>query len=199
MADNHIQTLRCALRLFLMLMVITGLLYPLSITLVAQVLFPWSANGSMIEKNGVMIGSQLIGQSFTSVDYFWGRPSATTPTPYAMVSNASHLSPSNPQLLNLIQTRIAAWQLADKETHALLPIDLVTASASGLDPDITPEAAYYQVYRVAKARRLLTDQLMQLVTQQIQPSLLGWWGEPRVNVLLLNLALDELSHNERKS
>ncbi len=198
MAESYGNTLRCALRLFLMLTLMTGVIYPLSITLVAQLLFPWAANGSLLNKNGVPIGSLLIGQSFTSAAYFWGRPSATTLVANAGVSGASNLGPTNPQLLTLIRARVQHWQQADQDTHSLLPVDLVTASASGLDPDITPEAAYYQVNRIAKARHISRDALIQLITQQIQPRELGLLGAPRVNVLLLNLALDELTTTHRK-
>lgn len=173
---------------------ITGLLYPLLVTGVAAVIFPWQANGSLIKGvDGNIVGSQNIGQEFTSPKYFWGRPSATAGQPYnAMASGASNLSVLNPDLQKQVSGRIDRLKAADPENVLPIPVDLVTASASGLDPDISPAAAYYQVHRVAAARHLPEKQVQDLVTGQIIQPFLGIIGEPRVNVLSLNLALDSV-------
>ena len=180
---------RPAIFLFVLLCVITGILYPAVITGLAQALFADQANGSIIPQ-----GSVLIGQSFTDDNYFWGRPSATTPMPYnAASSSASNLGPTNPATVQSLQTRIAALKKADPQNTALVPADLVMASGSGLDPDISPEAAFYQVDRVAAARHVSADAVHQLVLQHIQGRTFGIFGEPRVNVLSLNIALDKLT------
>ena len=172
---------------------LTGLIYPFLVTGLAQVLFPDQANGSLIVKNGVPVGSELIGQSFTDPGYFWGRPSATNPYPYnAAASGASNLSPTNPAYVQAVEVRVKALQAADPDNHAPIPIDLVTTSGSGLDPDISVEAARYQVPRVARVRGLTDEQVSALVERYTQGRFLGILGEPRVNVLRLNLALDEL-------
>ncbi len=190
-----LRQLKSALILFLLLTLITGLIYPAIVTGIAQLLFPWQTNGSLIKQNNIIIGSELIGQSFTDPKYFWGRPSATTPYPYnALLSTGSNLGPSNPVLLTLIKKRIEILHKADPQNMQLIPVDLVTASASGLDPDISPLAAYYQVHRVAMTRKLSENVVKKLVDQNIQYRTFGILGEPRVNVLYLNQTLDTLDH-----
>jgi K+-transporting ATPase ATPase C chain len=185
--------IRPAIVLFLVLTVITGLIYPLVVTGIAQVLFPQQANGSLIMKNGQAVGSQLIGQPFDDPKYFWGRPSATGPFPYnAAASSGSNLGPSNPALTDAVKARMATLKAADPANTQPIPVDLVTTSASGLDPHISPAAAAYQVSRIAHARGLDEAAVRQLVGQYTQGRDLGVLGEPRVNVLELNLALDAL-------
>ncbi|CAN5598656.1 potassium-transporting ATPase subunit KdpC [soil metagenome] len=184
--------LRPAIVSLLLLTVLTGLIYPLAITGIAQVAFPYQANGSVMMNNGQKVGSALIGQDFSDPRYFWGRLSATGPMPYnAAASSGSNLGPTNPALLKAVQTRIDALYTADPTNQALIPVDLVTASASGLDPQISPAAAEYQVARIARLRNLTVEQVRQLVAQQTEGRQLGLLGEPRVNVLALNLALDK--------
>ncbi len=184
---------RPALVLLGLFTVLTGLLYPLLVTGVAQALFADKANGSLIEADGKVRGSRLIGQAFSEPRYFWSRPSATSPTPYnGASSSGSNQGPLNPALLDAVKQRVAALRAADPENKAPVPVDLVTASGSGLDPDISPAAALYQVNRVAKARDLVPDAVEQLVRDHIEERSLGLFGEPRVNVLELNLALDAL-------
>ena len=185
--------LRPAIVLLLAMTVLLGVLYPLAVTGVAQLLFPSEANGSLILRHGKVIGSRLIGQSFSDPRYFWGRLSATTPQPYnGLDSTDSNLGPLNPTLIDAVKARIAALRAADPGNHAPIPVDLVTASASGLDPDISPAAAYYQASRVARARGLPLARVAALVASHTRDRLLGVIGEPRVNVLQLNLALDGL-------
>jgi len=172
---------------------LTGLVYPLAVTGMAQLIFPYQANGSLMQRNGQGIGSQLIGQSFTAPQYFWGRPSATAPFPYnAAASLGSNLASTNPALEQAIQARTQALQSADPGNDSPIPVDLVTASASGLDPHISVAAALYQVPRVALRRGLSEAQVRLLVEQYTQGPQFGLLGEPRVNVLMLNLALDGL-------
>ena len=191
--------LRPALVSFIALSAITGLAYPFVITGISKVVFPHQAGGSLIVKDGKVIGSEWIGQSFTAPKDFWGRLSATQdadskPLPYnAANSGGSNLAPSNPDLAKAVQDRIAALRAADPETTGPVPVDLVTSSGSGLDPHISPASAAYQVHRVAKARGLDEAKVRDLVTAHIEGPQLGVLGESRVNVLKLNLALDAIS------
>jgi K+-transporting ATPase ATPase C chain len=185
------EHIRPALVLLALFTVLTGVIYPLVVTGIAQLVFPRQANGSLIVKDGKPVGSSLIGQPFDDPKYFWSRPSATTPFPYnAGSSSGSNLSPTNPDLVKAVQGRVDALRAADPENTAPVPVDLVTASASGLDPHISPAAALYQVHRVAKARQLDERAVQRFVAQHTEGRWLGLLGEPRVNVLELNLALD---------
>jgi K+-transporting ATPase ATPase C chain len=172
---------------------LTGLAYPLAVTGMAQLIFPYQANGSLMQRDGKVIGSELIGQSFTDAKYFWGRPSATVPFPYnAAASSGSNLGPTNPALEQAVKARIETLQFADPGNDAPIPVDLVTASASGLDPHISVAAALYQAPRVARERSLPEAQVRLMVAQYTEGPQFGFLGEPRVNVLRLNLALDGL-------
>jgi K+-transporting ATPase ATPase C chain len=185
--------IRPAVVLFLLLTVLTGLVYPLVVTGVAQLLFPGRAAGSIVMRDRQAVGSRLIGQSFSDPRYFWSRPSATAPQPYnGIASGGSNLGPLNPALLDAVKPRVAALRAADPGNRAPVPIDLVTGSASGLDPEISLAAANYQAARVARARGLAPERVQALITQHTEGRLLGVIGEPRVNVLELNLALDAL-------
>jgi len=185
--------IRNALMSLLVFTVLTGLIYPVAVTGLAQVLFPWQAKGSMITKNGKAVGSALIGQQFDGPQYFWGRPSATTPYPYnGSSSSGSNWGPNNPDLVKAVQWRINALRSADPGNTAKIPVDLVTASGSGLDPHISPAAAEYQVSRVAKARRLDESRVREAIKENTAERLFGVIGEPVVNVLKLNLTLDGL-------
>ncbi|HWX65494.1 MAG TPA: potassium-transporting ATPase subunit KdpC [Rhodanobacter sp.] len=185
------KLLRNAVMLLLLMTVITGVLYPLAATGLAQLIFPHQANGSLIVKDGKPVGSALIGQSFTDPKYFWGRPSTTTPqADNGTNSGGSNLGPTNPALTDAVKQRMVALRAADPGNTAPVPVDLVTASGSGLDPEISPAAAQYQLARVAKARGLGTAHLKALVSEYTRSRQLGLLGEPRVNVLQLNLALD---------
>ena len=180
-----------ALRMLAVLSVLTGVAYPYLVTGIAQVAFPHSANGSLIAGDGKALGSNLIGQPFDDAKYFWSRPSATSPHPYnAAVSSGSNRGPRNPALADAVSDRIRALRHADPGNEASVPVDLVTASASGLDPDISVAAAGYQLRRVAKARGLPEDTVRALVAECTLGRSFGVLGEPRVNVLRLNLALD---------
>ena len=191
MKSNSI--LRPAITLLILITVITGIAYPLVVTAVAKVLFPRQAAGSLIVQDGKPAGSRLIGQPFSDPKEFWSRPSATSPQPYnGLASGGSNLGPLNPALTDAVKARIAALQAADPTNHAPVPVDLVTASGSGLDPDISLAAAYYQVSRIARIRRLSPDRVRALVAEHARGRILGLIGEPRVNVLELNLALDNL-------
>ncbi len=173
--------------------VITGIIYPLVVTGIAQAFFHHQANGSLIEESGKSVGSELIGQPFSNPKYFWGRLSATAPFPYnAAASSGSNYGPSNPALQEAIQARIDALKTVDPDNNQPIPIDLVTFSASGLDPDISIAAANYQISRVARYRGLSVEQVNALVSRFTEGRQFGILGEPRVNVLQLNLAMDEL-------
>ena len=186
-----IAYLRPALTSLILFTLITGVAYPLVVTGIAQVVFPFQANGSLIVKNGKVVGSALIGQPFDEPKYFWGRPSGTSPFGYnAGASFGSNLSPTNPALVSAVQGRVDALRAADPGNTAAVPVDLVTASGSGLDPHISPAAALYQVSRVARERKLAPDAVRALVERNTEGRFLGLLGEPRVNVLALNLALD---------
>ena len=182
---------RPALVLFLVLTLITGVAYPLVVTGIAQVVFPGQAAGSLLIKDGKPVGSSLIGQNFSDPKHFWSRPSATAPQPYnGVASGGSNLGPLNPALTDGIKSRIDALHAADPTNKAPIPVDLVTASASGLDPDISLAAAYYQAPRVARERGLPLEAVRTLIAAHARDRWLGILGEPRVNVLELNLALD---------
>jgi len=180
-----------ALRMLVVLSALTGLVYPLVMTGIAQIAFPKTANGSLIVVNGKTVGSELIGQAFDDPKYFWSRPSATSPQPYnGASSGASNQGARNPALADAVKDRIKALRDADPDNKAPVPVDLVTASGSGLDPHISVAAAEYQIGRVAKARGLPEQQLRALVSKNTEERTFGILGEPRVNVLALNLALD---------
>ena len=182
-----------SLRMLVALTVITGVVYPLLVTGIAQSVFPTQAGGSIVERDGKAVGSALIGQAFSAPKYFWSRPSATSPMPYnSGASSGSNLGPTNPALHDAVKARIDALRGADPDNKAAVPVDLVTASGSGLDPHISPAAAQYQAARVAKARGIEERKVRGLIADHTQGRQLGFLGEPRVNVLELNLALDAL-------
>ncbi len=188
------QTLLIALRALLVLTLVTGVLYPLVVTGLAQLVFPAQANGSVLHSGGKAVGSTLIGQSFVGDKYLWGRPSATAPFAYnAAASTGSNLGPSNPALADAVKQRVATLRKADPANHAPVPADLVTTSGSGLDPDISAEAAAYQVARVARGRSATAATVQQAVAGCTQAPFLGFIGPARVNVLCVNLALDHLT------
>ena len=188
-----LRQVRPAFFMLLIFTVITGVIYPLVVTGIAQGMFPHQANGSFIVKDGKTYGSELIGQQFDDPKYFWGRPSATSPEPYnAAASSGSNLGPMNPALIAAVTARIKALHEADPNNQLPIPVDLVTASASGLDPHISVASALYQVRRVAAARGSDEATVQALVNQYTEGRQFGFLGEPRVNVLLLNLALDEI-------
>src|SRR5437660_1803588 len=182
---------RAAIVSLVVFTVVTGVAYPVLVTLIAQLVFPHQANGSLIVKGGKTVGSTLIGQPFDAPTYFWGRPSATSPFGYnAGSSGASNLSPTNADLVKSVQGRVDALRAADPGNTAPVPVDLVTASGSGLDPHISPAAAEYQLVRVARIRGLSGERVRALVAAHTERRTLGFLGDPRVNVLELNLALD---------
>src|SRR5437867_9872811 len=182
---------RAAIVSLVLLSAVTGIAYPAVVTVIAQVVFPHQANGSLIVQDGKVVGSALVGQPFDDPKYFWGRPSATTPFGYnASSSSGSNQGPTNPDLIKAVQARVDALRAADPGNTAPVPVDLVTASGSGLDPHISPAAALYQIQRVAKARGMDVAALRELVEQHIEGRTVGVLGEPRVNVLAVSLALD---------
>jgi K+-transporting ATPase ATPase C chain len=185
------SNLRPALVMIVLMTILLGALYPAAVTAIASVFFPWQASGSLIEKDGKVVGSALIGQQFSDPGHFWSRPSATAPYPYnAAASSGSNLGPLNPALTDAVAARVKALRDVDAGNTAPVPADLVTASGSGLDPHISPAAAEYQVARVAKVRNLDPAQARALVDEFTEGRQLGFLGEPRVNVLRLNLQLD---------
>ena len=187
------NNLKSGFAMLVCMTVITGLIYPVVVTAVAQAFLSKPANGSLIVKDGKLVGSALIGQPFSSPKYFWSRPSATGPYPYnAGSSSGSNQGPTNPALTDAVAARIKALRAADPGTTAPVPAELVTASASGLDPDISPAAAYYQAERVARARQLDLNRVRALIVEHTEDRQFSVLGEPRVNVLKLNLALDQL-------
>jgi K+-transporting ATPase ATPase C chain len=190
-----LNDLKPGIVLFTVFTLLTGIIYPLLVTILAQGIFPVQANGSLLKNaQGQIIGSGLIGQPFSNPYYFWGRPSATSPYPYnAAASSGSNLGPTNPALADAVKARIDALKKADPVNHLKIPVDLVTSSASGLDPHISLAAAEYQIHRVAKVRHLSEDQVRQLVHQHAEGRQWRLFGEARINVLKLNLALDALN------
>ena len=190
---SMLKQIRAAVILLVILTVITGIFYPLAITGIAQIFFPAQANGSLLHQNGKLVGSELIGQPFDNPRYFWSRLSATGPFPYnAAASSGSNLGPTNPALLHVVQARVQALRQADSSNAQPFPVDLVTTSASGLDPHLSPAAALYQAPRVARARNVEEAAVRRLVEKHLAGRQLGFLGEPRVNVLKLNLALEAL-------
>lgn len=188
-----LRELRAVLVVLLMLTAITGVAYPLAVTGLGQLIFPAQAGGSLIEEEGKTSGSSLIGQPFSDPRHFWSRPSATTPQAYnGAASTGTNLSPTNPALLDAVKQRVEALRAVDPGNGDPIPVDLVTASGSGLDPHISPAAARYQVARVARNRGLTTTQVQRLVDEHTEGRTFGILGEPRVNVLQLNLALEAL-------
>jgi K+-transporting ATPase ATPase C chain len=188
-----IRQLRPAIVTLALFTLMTGVLYPLAVTGLAKAIFPRQANGSLIERNRQIIGSELIGQAFDDPRYFWGRPSATTPYPYnAAASSGSNLGPTNPALEEAVKARIDTFHKADPGNTRSIPVDLVTASGSGLDAHISVAAALYQAPRVARERGLSEEQVRALVNELTEDRTFGFLGEPRINVLKLNLALDEI-------
>jgi K+-transporting ATPase ATPase C chain len=189
-----LRQLQAACVLFFLLTLLTGIVYPFLMTGIADLFFPWKANGSLLTQNGQTIGSLFIGQYFKDPGYFWGRPSATKPAPYtATASSGSNLEPGNPALLKAIQWHIHTLKESDPENRQSIPIDLVTASGSGLDPHISPLSALYQIHRIAAVRGVPEAQIQRLVEKFTQERFLALFGEPRVNVLKLNMALDKIS------
>ena len=185
--------LRPALLVLILFTIITGVLYPLTVTGLAQLLFPVQANGSILERAGTPVGSVLVGQSFTARGYFWGRPSGTRDNPYnAAASGGENAGPNNPEMLGAAKARMAALRAADPGNTARVPVDLVAGSGSGLDPEISPAAALYQAGRVARARGLPEARVRALIERYTRGRAAGVLGEPGVNVLMLNLALDSV-------
>lgn len=183
---------RPALVLFSLLTLVCGVLYPFALTGIGQLVFAKQAEGSLVLHDGQPAGSLLIGQAFSSPRYFWGRPSATSPMPNnASASGGSNQGPLNPALVDAVKARIAALKAADPANTAAVPVDLVTASGSGLDPEVSAAAAYYQAGRIARERKASVDEVRKLIDQHKQSGTPGFLGEPRVNVLALNLALDQ--------
>jgi len=187
-----LSQLRAAVLVFLALTAVTGIAYPVVVTLIAQVAFPHQANGSLIERDGKVVGTELIGQQFDDPRYFWGRPSATSPAYNAAASAGSNFGPTNPVQLDAVRERVEAIRRAHPQRSSAVPIDLVTASGSGLDPHISPAAAEFQLERVAQARGMDVQAVRKVVARHTAGRTFGVLGEPRVNVLELNLALDAI-------
>jgi potassium-transporting ATPase KdpC subunit len=191
MKQDLLASLRAAAVALLAFTVLTGILYPLVVLGIGQAAFPHQANGSLVEVHGKIVGSELIGQAFTHPGYLWGRPSALGPFPYnAMTSTGTNLGQGNPALRDAISDRILTLQAADPGNHALVPVDLVTSSGSGLDPHVSPAAALYQAGRIARVRGLPVDEVRALIDAHVEARTVGILGEPRVNVLAVNQALD---------
>jgi K+-transporting ATPase ATPase C chain len=189
--NNNGNIVRPALVLFVLMSALTGLIYPMAVTGAAKAVFPAQADGSLVVLDGTTVGSKLIGQNFSDPKHFWGRPSATAPQPYnASASGGSNQGPLNPALTDAVKARVEALRAADPGNIAPVPVDLVTASASGLDPDISPAAAKYQAARVARVRGVPLDRINTLIADNTEGPKWGLLGEPRVNVLALNIALD---------
>ena len=192
------EHLRAGMSLFVLLTLLTGVAYPALVTLIAQTVFHSQANGSVIQREGQSVGSELIGQPFESMTYFWGRPSATSPVPFnAAASTGSNLGPTNPAHLDAIRGRVEKLRTAHPDQTGPIPVDLVTTSASGLDPHISPAAAEFQVARVAKARGIQEAVVRQVLAGHTEDRSFGVFGERRVNVLRVNLALDELRNAQK--
>lgn len=192
--------IRSSLVVLILLTLVTGFAYPLLVTGLANALYPWQAGGSLIEKQGRILGSALIGQSYQDASYFQGRPSVTADLPYnTLSSGGSNLAVSNPKLTEIFKTRVEALQSQNPQTDGTIPVDLITASASGLDPDISLNAALYQVPRIAKLRQLSEAELISLIKEQTTSPLVSFLGQPVVNVLKLNMALDEYQSAPAKS
>ena len=187
-----LQTLQPAIVLFLLLTVVTGILYPVAVTIIAQLAFSSAANGSLIRDHDRLVGSELVGQAFTETRYFWGRPSASAPAYNGLGGSGSNMATTNPALLDAVKARIERLHEVDPNNPSKIPLDLVTASASGLDPHISPAAALYQAPRIARERGLTLDQVTTLIGKQTQLPTFGFLGQPRVHVLKLNLSLDSL-------
>lgn len=188
------KTIRATVITLLFFTILTGFIYPAVVTGIARLFFPGQANGSIVTKGGKAVGSELIGQQFEDPRYFWGRPSATMPYPYnSGSSSGSNLGPNSPDLMKAVRARVQALRAADPGNTSRIPVDLVTASGSGLDPHISPAAAEYQVGRVARARGFDEGKVRIFISRYTEERQLGVFGEPRVNVLRLNLALDEVN------
>lgn len=199
MIKEILKFLKPAFALIIIMTILTGVVYPLLVGMFARVLFPGKVDGSLVVVNQKIVGSKLIGQYFDDPKYFWGRPSATEGFPYnSLASGGSNMGPTNPELLTTVKHRIAVLRSVDPITASVLvPVDLVTASGSGLDPDISPSAAYYQAHRVAIVRNLPYGVVAKLIVQNITERQFGIFGEPRVNVLALNIALDDLGKDKK--
>ena len=188
------RTVYTSLLMLLLMTILTGVIYPLAVTSIGEIFFPYQSNGSIIEFTGKKIGSKLIGQHFSDPKYFWGRPSATSPNPYnASASSGSNLGPSNPALFVALKDRVDVLRSKNNQNSNLVPVDLVTSSASGLEPHITPASALFQIPRIAKTRNIEEKQIKILVDRFTEERTIGILGEKRVNVLLLNLALDQVN------
>ncbi|MCC2626332.1 MAG: potassium-transporting ATPase subunit [Burkholderiales bacterium] len=191
------KQIRPAILAFMLLTIIVGIIYPLIITGVGKTFFPYQANGSLVYKNNRLIGSELVGQQFTENKYLWSRPSATTPNAYnPMASGGSNLGPLNPQLVQLVKDRVTVFTSSNEASPANVPVDLVTASGSGLDPDISVAGAYYQIKRIATARNIRVGIVKDIIDKYTKYPIFGIWGTARVNVLMVNLALDSLGESK---